>query len=133
MKTLHLNVKKEFFDMIKSGEKKEEYREVKIYWFKRLVKKYKAIAFKINNGYGFINDNEVLEFVTNHRTAGRFSFKEYEYIQFKNGYQKNASTLLIECRGIRVGKPNPNWVGKQFDGKDDVFIIKLGDINEVKG
>ena len=28
MKTLHLNLKKQWFDMILSGEKKEEYREL---------------------------------------------------------------------------------------------------------
>jgi len=33
---LTLPIKKKWFDMIKSGEKKEEYREIKPYWTKRL-------------------------------------------------------------------------------------------------
>lgn len=33
---LTFNVKKEWFDKIKSGEKTHEYRVVKDYWFKRL-------------------------------------------------------------------------------------------------
>lgn len=37
MKTLHLTLKKKWFDMIASGEKKEEYREIKDYWTKRLL------------------------------------------------------------------------------------------------
>lgn len=50
MRTLHLNVKKEYFDQIKSGVKKEEYREVKPYWEKRLLnKEYDLVSFK--NGY----------------------------------------------------------------------------------
>ncbi|HET8736229.1 MAG TPA: ASCH domain-containing protein, partial [Pricia sp.] len=38
MKTLHLNLKKKWFDMILSGEKKEEYREIKEYWIGRLIR-----------------------------------------------------------------------------------------------
>lgn len=42
MKTLTLSLKEKWFDMIKSGEKKEEYREIKPFWDKRLLD-YKAI------------------------------------------------------------------------------------------
>jgi hypothetical protein len=35
-RVLVLHVKKEYFDQIKSGEKTEEYRIVKPYWWKRL-------------------------------------------------------------------------------------------------
>jgi hypothetical protein len=49
MKILHLTLKKKWFDMIASGEKREEYREIKPYWDKRLNKPYDAIQFK--NGY----------------------------------------------------------------------------------
>ncbi len=37
-KILHLNLKKMWFDLILCGEKKEEYREIKIYWLKRFLK-----------------------------------------------------------------------------------------------
>lgn len=47
---LHLTLKKNWFDLILSGEKKEEYREIKPYWEKRLMgKKYDRIIFR--NGY----------------------------------------------------------------------------------
>lgn len=36
-KILHLTLKKKWFDMILSGVKKEEYREVKAYWVDRLL------------------------------------------------------------------------------------------------
>jgi len=50
MKILHLTLKKKWFDMILSGEKQEEYREIKPYWIKRLSNKtYNAILFR--NGY----------------------------------------------------------------------------------
>lgn len=35
MKILELPLKKEWYDMIERGEKREEYREYKEYWFKR--------------------------------------------------------------------------------------------------
>jgi len=50
MKVLHLTLKKKWFDMIASGEKREEYREIKPYWNRRLINKsYDVIQFR--NGY----------------------------------------------------------------------------------
>lgn len=37
MKVLTLHLKKKWFDMIKSGVKKEEYREFNEFWIKRLT------------------------------------------------------------------------------------------------
>jgi hypothetical protein len=49
MRVLHLTLKKQWFDMIASGEKTEEYREIKPYWHVRLNKDYDAVLFR--NGY----------------------------------------------------------------------------------
>ena len=43
MKTLHLNLKAKWYDMIESGIKKEEYREIKPFWEKRLFEKFQHI------------------------------------------------------------------------------------------
>lgn len=56
-KTLSLIVKKEWFDKIASGEKNEEYREIKPYWTKRLVDSCKNGSSPFThvlfiNGYG---------------------------------------------------------------------------------
>ena len=48
MKILHLTLKKKWFDMIASGEKREEYREIKPYWARR-IKGQSVIEFR--NGY----------------------------------------------------------------------------------
>lgn len=37
-KILYLTLKKQWFDLISSGVKNEEYREIKPYWIKRLTK-----------------------------------------------------------------------------------------------
>lgn len=98
MKTLHLTLKKKWFDMIASGEKKEEYREIKDYWIKRLKDR------SLNEPF--------------------HAFKEFDKIIFKNGYSKNAPTLVVEYKGIKIGKGNPEW-----GAKDEVcFCIKLGRI-----
>jgi len=48
--TLFLILKGNWFDMIASGEKKEEYREIKPFWTKRLIgKRYDDIIFQ--HGY----------------------------------------------------------------------------------
>lgn len=50
-----LPIKKKWFYMIKSGEKKEEYREIKPYWTKRLTKNlpmWETGFVKFRNGYG---------------------------------------------------------------------------------
>lgn len=50
MNTLHLTLKRKWFDMILLENKKEEYREIKPYWTNRIyAKKYKYITFR--NGY----------------------------------------------------------------------------------
>lgn len=72
MAILHLNLKKRWFDMIASGEKKEEYRDVKSYWSARLL------ADILGN------------------------YKEFDFIRFKNGYRKDAPTIDVELLGINL-------------------------------
>ena len=57
MANLVLHLKKEYFDQIKSGEKKEEYREVTPYWEKRLSgRNYEKIIFLC--GYPSLDDKD---------------------------------------------------------------------------
>ena len=50
METLDLVLKGKWFDMIKEGIKREEYREIKPYWTKRLFSKNFNIV-KFRRGY----------------------------------------------------------------------------------
>ena len=48
MNILNLVLKKKWFDMIASGEKKEEYREIKPYWTTRLRnKRFTYVRFRL--------------------------------------------------------------------------------------
>lgn len=53
--TMILSIKKKWYDMILSGEKKEEYREIKPYYETRLPKLFKEdgrAVITLRNGYG---------------------------------------------------------------------------------
>lgn len=51
MKILRLPLKKEWYNMIESGEKKEEYRELKDYWTTRIVSKGWPTHVQFSYGY----------------------------------------------------------------------------------
>lgn len=61
---LTFNVKKEWFEKIKSGEKTHEYRVFSLYWAKRINNAFKANNFsfgmecKFTLGYPKKNDND---------------------------------------------------------------------------
>jgi len=115
-KILRLPINRYWFDMIASGEKREEYREMKKHWVSRLVshvEKYNSANCLMGVGYETI-------------------FKQYDYVEFKNGYGYNVPTMLVECEGIRIGKPKMQWCVDAIDFDrdngyyDDCFIISLG-------
>jgi hypothetical protein len=100
MRVLHLTLKKKWFDMIASGEKKEEYRDIKDYWKKRLLEE------------PLIDD---------------WSFKKYTHAEFKNGYPKDAPKMVVEIKSIDYGFPKMKW-SDYGAWEGDVFVIKLGRI-----
>lgn len=100
MKILHLTLKKRWFDLILSGEKKEEYREIKEYWAKRL-----SHDQELNN------------------------LKSFDFIEFTNGYSKMARKMVVEFKGMEMGKGKAEWGAT----KDEFyFVIKLGEITDTK-
>ena len=134
-KTLHLNLKKKWFDMIATGEKKEEYREVKEFYIPRLLEVVKPLhlpMFSIN--YNKLNDifwfcagykknrHKGLEYLIK---EGVLNYKEYDTVTFKNGYAKDARTITLKLNGVANGTAKPEW-SDNWQGQ--VFIIKLGDI-----
>ena len=77
MKTLKLVLKKKWYDMIASGEKTEEYRDLKDYWGNRLLEK------------------------------GRWDCKPFDNVTFYLGYAKNRPSMTFRwiCTGVGEGKP----------------------------
>ena len=110
IKILHLNLKKKWFDLIDKGIKKEEYREIKPYWEKRLVDykalkaNYQAIALK-RYMLGFWTD-----------VCKAFP-KGYTHVLIRYGYTKQF--IIFTIGEIKFGIGNPDWGAPS----DSVFII----------
>lgn len=101
MKILELPLKKEWYNMIESGDKREEYRAIKPYWSKRLVGVDKPL---FSHRYGYQHANVI----------------GYTHVRFRYGYTKR--TMLYKIDEITIGRGKPNW-GAPTD--IDVFIIKF--------
>lgn len=100
---LDLPLKKEWYEMIESGIKKEEYREIKPYWSKR-----------------FVGEDEPV--VVEHYSDDGCNVFGYTNVRFRYGYTKR--TMLFELKDITIGKGKTEW-GAPVD--KEVFILKLGD------
>ena len=72
MRILHLTLMKKWFDLIRTGVKKEEFRELKPYWESRLLK-----------GQG---------------GEGR----EFDIVRFYHGYEKDRPSCDVEFKGISI-------------------------------
>ena len=121
-KTLHLSLKKEWYNMIESGVKTEEYREIKPYWLKRMLM---VINFD-HTHYEKIDDNcsqfycKHIEHLKSDLSIGGFKPKHYDLVQFSYGYTKR--NMTFELDSINIGKGNKEWGAPE----NDVFILKLG-------
>ncbi len=83
IRTLKLTLTRQWFDMILSGEKKEEYREIKPHWIKILM----------TRGYPP-------------------AFRKYMFIEFRNGYSKESPAFKAMCEGVSIGYGRPEWGAK---------------------
>ena len=112
-KVLKLTVNKEWFSRILSGEKTEEYREIKPYWASRLVNQQAEsgeVRFDEFGGYSTV--------------VGEPEYKPFTHVLFINGYRKDSPRIEKEIENIFIGKPKKGmcpdkWLDTEF------FIIKF--------
>ena len=86
-RVLRLTVKRKWFDLIASGEKKEEYRTPSD-WIR-----------------------------------SRLEGREYDFVEFKNGYGRHVPTCIVEFKGWWWGLGIPKWGAER---EKEYFIIHLG-------
>lgn len=99
---LVLPIKKKWYDMILSGEKKEEYREIKPYYITRFR--------NIMGVHPSVPDYEFIDGLR--KEQGGFLYK----IGFRNGYSKNSPFFTAKCR-LSVGMGREKWgaeKGKEY-------------------
>lgn len=112
---LTLPIKKKWFDMILSGEKKEEYREIKPYYERRFLNLFGEIAFYPRPHY--IKDDDI---------------KDYEKIEeeiiFRNGYSNNSPSFIARCC-LSVGTGKEEWGAEP---NKIYYVLKILDIKEVR-
>lgn len=100
MKTLHLVLKHKWYDMIDSGVKTEEYREITPYWTKRILGVEKiSISGLLREEYEY----------------------DYTHVRFHRGYTN--TTMIFKINYISVGIGKPEWGASERI----TFIIKLGE------
>lgn len=113
---LTLPTKGKWFYMILSGEKGEEYRELKQYYEKRFLTVFGEIALYPRPHY--VKDSYI---------------KDYEKIEkeiiFRNGYSKNSPSFVARC-SLTIGRGKEEWgaePGKEY------YILKIHEITERRG
>ena len=123
MKTLHLNLKKQWFDMILSGEKKEEYRDIKPFYIQRFLDSY--FGYKVE--YDISGLSYLLREIgdSKERFDKNVLYRYYDTITFSNGYSKNRRQFEIELKSIKVDEGKQEW-GAEPSVK--YFVLKLGEI-----
>lgn len=120
-KVLTLTVSKEWFDMILSGEKTEEYREIKPYWVARLFHNNSNIVDVRNLASALAGRTDLLK---KYIDAQRIVLKQYTHVLFINGYRKDSSRIEKKIENIFIGKPKKGLCpGKWLD--HEFFIIKF--------
>jgi hypothetical protein len=113
MKTLTLPLKKKWFDLIKAGIKKEEYREASCYWTSRLLKySLGEICVAATKSAHFMTHFE--DFVKSLVNSGEW-VKHFDSLVFTLGYPKADDTerrLEFKNPKIRIGEGRPEWGAK---------------------
>jgi hypothetical protein len=108
MKILDLPLKKEWYNMIESGIKNEEYREIKPYWTNRLID-WKPIINK--PGYNF----------PAFKVLNKDYPTKYNAVRFRYGYTKR--TMLFKLDRLSIGIGNRLWGAPDYH----VLILHIGE------
>ena len=128
-KVLTLTVSKQWFDMIVSEEKNEEYRVIKGFWMSRLLlikdeeckdfDKFKKLH--IGKNEEILIDTDTIKKKLNN---GTMKFVPFTHVLFKNGYYDDSPKIEKEIESVTIGKPKKGlcpdkWLDHEF------FIIKF--------
>ena len=121
-KTLYLPLKKKWFDMIRSGVKKAEYRELSYHWLTRL--------FRVKEMQQFFGVSDMTP-LANGLAQETFA-KEFDQVVFTLGYPKKddkARRMTFKHPKVYIGQGNPDWGATP--GKNYLVITWGQEVNGV--
>ena len=116
-KTLHLVLKRKWWDMIASGEKREEYREVCHYWAARLLDS-RYSWYSRNTDY----PHDYVGWLCLKLAQKSIAFKNYENVCFHLGYTNTTMTYTVKDMLVRRGRKE--WGAEP---NKEYFVISLGE------
>ena len=126
MKTLDLVLKRKWFEMIASGEKTEEYREIKPYWIRRLCELRsvggRRPAMMTSHLAIFYSENAHL--LKYHIETHDVTFKNFDAVTFHLGYAKNRPSMTFAIKEIVIDEGKEEWGALPGE---TYFVIKLGE------
>lgn len=108
---LVLPIKKKWYDMILSGEKKEEYRSYSPYWIKRFC----------NAG--------MMELI--HGAEGDYyqaKWYTHRLVKFRNGYSAKSRSFVAEV-GLSIGCGKPAWGAKPNEKHLILTVVKIVEVS----
>lgn len=117
---LTLPIKKKWFDMILSGEKKEEYRTINDYYETRFMNLFGAIlivptSIFRHTKYEILQGNDVPKEIRE---------EPIQEICFRNGYSKTSPSFIAKCT-LSVGTGKEEW-GAEKD--KEYFVLTINEI-----
>ncbi len=126
-KVLTLTISKQWFDMILSGEKTEEYRDIKGYWAKRLL----LVRSELEESFSKLDKDLSGKWNSISQEMAKYCFNSpyykvapFTHALFINGYRKDSPRIEKEIESITIGKPKKGlcpdkWLDTEF------FTIKF--------
>ena len=118
-KVLTVQIKKEWFDKIVSGEKTEEYREIKSYWVRRIFDMSRAKVGADTIALALQHD-----VIIDRKDMFKEHGKALTHVLFICGRNNQSPRIEKEIVSITIGKPQKglcpdSWLNQEF------FIIKF--------
>lgn len=135
---LYLSLKKQWFEMIKRGEKTQEYRELSPYWISRLMCWCDPDDF-CPSRYGKISsdDAKVLarkrEMLFYGIESGYIVLKQPEIVEFSLGYPKGDDferRFRMRVNGVVLRIPKREWVPEETPANRFYICLDLGELIE---
>lgn len=117
MRTLSLVLKRKWFDMIASGEKTEEYREIKPYWESRLGDCFRWCSQTLDNNGLHLNLKRC------NTCSERKNLNQYDAVTFYLGYSKDRPSMTFAIKEIAISPGRTEWGAEKGEM---YFVIKLG-------